>query len=148
MCLFPTRASQQIASPSTKQLLEGAHPLTRTKFATPKPDPNGDLLLPCGKCVECLTKRSSEWAIRCKHEISLHKESSSLTLTYDEKNLPPLFTYIDGERHLTAKLEFRKFLKRLRKHTKTDIRYIVSHEFGSENQRVSQSRYGEFVGAK
>lgn len=136
MCLFPTRASQQTISPSTKQLLEGAHSLTRIKFATPKPDPDGDLLLPCGKCVECLTKRSSEWAIRCKHEISLHEQNCFLTLTYDEKNLPPLFTYVNGERKLTCKLEFTKFLKRLRKHTKTNLRYIVSHEFGTENQRV------------
>lgn len=126
MCLFPTRASQSIISPSSKQLEEGANPLTRLKFGTPKPNPDGDLLIPCGKCVECLTKRSSEWAIRCKHEISTHKENCFLTLTYDESQLPSI---------LICKEYFQRFMKRLRKHTKKPIRYIVSHEYGSENKR-------------
>lgn len=126
MCLYPTRAAQEILEVSPKQLEEGANPLSRMKFGRPKPNPNGDLLLPCGKCHECLTKRATEWAMRCKHELSLHNQNSFITLTYDSTNLVS---------QLVVKENFQKFMKRLRKHTKSNLRYIVSHEYGSKTLR-------------
>lgn len=107
MCLFPTRAQTQ-------------------EFGRPKPNPEGDLVLPCGKCRECISKRALEWATRAKHEISTHKESCFLTLTYDDQNLPSIFI---------VKHEFQKFMKRLRKKTKLPLRYMVSHEYGSTTFR-------------
>jgi len=86
----------------------------------------GNLKLPCGKCTECISKRSLEWATRARHEISLHKENTFLTLTYDQKNLPSIFL---------VKTEFQKFIKRLRKHAKAPLRYMVSHEYGSKTFR-------------
>jgi len=88
----------------------------------PIPSKEGDLLLPCGKCYECLAKRASDWALRCQHEISLHKENTFITLTYDDDNIPDLDS---------RKTNFQKFLKRLRKKTRSKISYVVSHEFGS-----------------
>ncbi len=92
----------------------------------PKLDPNGDSTIPCGKCDECLSKRAIDWATRCSHEISCHEENSFLTLTYDDDNLPSSFVIKDL---------FKNFIKRLRKEIKTDLRYIVSHEYGSQTQR-------------
>ncbi|QXP08101.1 MAG: replication initiator protein [Arizlama microvirus] len=86
----------------------------------------GNLKLPCGKCTECISKRSFEWATRARHEISCHKENSFITLTYNEENLPSINS---------IKTEFQKFIKRLRKHTKSKIRYMVSHEYGSQTFR-------------
>lgn len=88
----------------------------------------GDLLLPCGKCSECKSKRAVEWATRCRHEIALHDKNCFLTLTYDDDNLPSPFI---------VKEEFQKFIKRLRKYekSKNSIRYIVSHEYGSRTGR-------------
>jgi len=86
----------------------------------------GNLKLPCGKCTECISKRSIEWATRARHEISCHKENSFITLTYNEDNLPPINS---------IKTEFQKFIKRLRKYTKSKIRYMVSHEYGSQTFR-------------
>lgn len=118
MCLFPVRAMQEaIADKHTGMLV---------KFGRPKVNSEGDLLLPCGKCTECISKRSVEWAIRCRHEISCHRENCFLTLTYDEKTVPD---------HSEIKNEFQKFMKRLRKHLKKNIRYIVSHEFGAQFKR-------------
>lgn len=89
----------------------------------PTPDSEGNLLLPCGKCSECISKRASDWALRAQHEISLHKESCFLTLTYDDDNLPSIYVVKD---------EFQKFLKRLRsKIYPRKIGYMVSHEYGT-----------------
>lgn len=107
MCLFPQPA----------ELSE----LGRIKFT-----PEGNLRLPCGRCTECISKRAIEWSLRARHEISCHKENSFITLTYDQDNLPSI-------NHI--KIEFQKFLKRLRKHLKQKIRYMVSHEYGSKTFR-------------
>lgn len=108
MCLFPNSAYIQKYN-------------GRIKFHH-----EGDLKLPCGKCTECISKRSIEWATRAKHEIATHEENSFITLTYDETNLPSI---------MIVKDEFQKFIKRLRKHIKKPIRYMVSHEYGSNNFR-------------
>lgn len=107
MCLFPINAELQ-------------------EFGRPKFTPEGALKLPCGKCTECRSARAVEWAIRAKHEIALHNENSFLTLTYNNESLPSNF--IDKE-------PFQKFMKRLRKHAKSPLRYMVSHEYGSKTKR-------------
>jgi hypothetical protein len=107
MCLFPVRAQKQ-------------------DIGKPKLDPEGDIFLPCGKCSECKSKRASEWAIRCKHEIACHDENCFITLTYDEEHLPS---------HLIVKDEFQKFMKKVRKKAKSKLKYIVSHEYGGKSGR-------------
>ena len=67
--------------------------------------PRRDLLqIPCGQCAECRLKRSREWAIRCMHEASLHRDNCFLTLTISEpdKALSLNYDY------------FQAFMKRLR----------------------------------
>lgn len=107
MCLFPQSAM-------------------KNEFGMVTFSKEGDITLPCGKCTECLSKRSFDWATRARHEISLHKENCFLTLTYNEESLPSIYT---------VKEEFQKFLKRLRKKTKQKLRYMVSHEYGSKTFR-------------
>lgn len=107
MCLFPSRAQSQ-------------------ELGRPKLHPEGDLVLPCGKCTECISKRALEWALRARHEISTHSENSFITLTYNNETLPP----IESIKH-----EFQNFIKRLRKKLKSPIRYMVSHEYGSQTFR-------------
>lgn len=105
MCLFPLSASPQ---------LEGGRPLL---------DPEGSLKLPCGKCFECISKRSLEWATRARHEISEHIENCFLTLTYSPENL---------NSHFIVKSDFQKFMKKLRKTVGKKLTYMVSYEYGSE----------------
>lgn len=107
MCLFPFRAEPQ-------------------EFGRPKFDHEGSLHLPCGKCSECRSKRASEWALRCAHEIAQNDENCFLTLTYDDENLPS---------PLIVKEYFQNFMKKLRKHCKSKVKYIVSHEYGSKTGR-------------
>lgn len=107
MCLFPISANIDECN--------------RIKFTK-----EGSLKLPCGKCTECISKRSIEWATRARHEISLHNDNTFITLTYNQENLPSIFL---------VKIEFQKFIKRLRRHLKRPIRYMVSHEYGSKTFR-------------
>lgn len=88
---------------------------------------DGTLELPCGQCIGCRLERSRQWAMRCLHESSLYENNAFVTLTYDDANLPEggSLNYDD----------FQKFMKRLRKRTKSKIRFYVGGEYGSENMR-------------
>jgi len=90
--------------------------------------------IPCGKCIGCRLEHSKQWALRCMHESSLHKENMFLTLTYNNENL--------GEAATLNKKHFQNFMKRYRKYAApTKIRYFHCGEYGSndvENEKHRQ----------
>ena len=86
------------------------------------------VLIPCSKCIGCLTRRSNDWATRCYHEARLHKVNSFITLTYREQNLPK-------DKNLNH-THFQEFISRLRAHGRRQnhigkIRYFMSGEYGN-----------------
>lgn len=82
-------------------------------------------IFPCGKCVECKIKKSTEWAYRIMHEASHYEDNCFITLTYNEVNLPPGGGL--SRRDLTL------FLKRLRKKL-GKFRYFYCGEYGSKGR--------------
>ncbi|WGL31242.1 replication initiator protein [Dipodfec virus UOA04_Rod_819] len=101
--------------------------------------------VPCGKCIQCLMKRSKSWECRATLENLISKESCCLTLTYDDENLPKMeeqFIKISDTEtirvpeHMRGKIYYKDiqdFIKRLRKHYnfKKEIRYFCGCEYGS-----------------
>jgi len=85
------------------------------------------LELACGQCVGCRLERSRQWAMRCLHEASLHQDNAFITLTYSDSNLPRggSLDYSD----------FQKFMKRLRKRIRSNVRFYVGGEYGEEFMR-------------
>ncbi|AZL82824.1 replication initiator protein [Apis mellifera associated microvirus 13] len=83
--------------------------------------------LPCGQCIGCRLERSRQWGVRCMHEAQMHKQNSFVTLTYNAENTP--------QRGNLNHADFQKFMKRLRKHAKTDIRYYMGGEYGPTTWR-------------
>lgn len=82
------------------------------------------LELPCGKCPACRATQSMVWAVRCYQEASLHVQNSFVTLTYDEKSLPPAL----------VKADLQQFFKRLRHHYGS-LRYFACGEYGERTRR-------------
>ncbi len=81
------------------------------------------ITLPCGRCRGCRLRKSEEWAIRSHCEAQTHEKNVSVTLTYDEKHLPP-----GGS--ITVRT-MQLFLKKLRKHFhKEKIRFLLCGEYG------------------
>jgi len=85
------------------------------------------LKLPCGQCIGCRLERSRQWAMRCMHEASLYDRNCFITLTYDDKNLPP-----GGSLQLR---HFQLFMKRLRKSVGTKLRFFHCGEYGEKFAR-------------
>jgi len=93
------------------------------------------LQIPCGQCVECRLKRSREWAIRCVHEASLHRDNCFLTLTFedDSKSVSLDYSY------------FQKFMKRLRrKFPKDKISFFCCGEYGETNPKTRIKDGGKY----
>lgn len=80
--------------------------------------------LPCGKCGNCVRKRSLEWLFRLKCESRNWDTTSFITLTYNEDKLPP--NGVDKE-------EISKFLKRLRR--LCNFKYYLVSEYGPTTLR-------------
>ena len=84
--------------------------------------------LPCGQCLGCRVQTSLDWAIRCVNELTLHKQASFLTLTYNDENLP-------ADKSLNKK-HLSDFMKRLRKkYSHKNIRFFACGEYGDKYSR-------------
>ncbi|WNK13436.1 MAG: replication initiator protein [Microvirus sp.] len=90
--------------------------------------------VPCGACVGCLIGRSREWAVRCMHEASLHRENCFITLTYAPEFLPPGGTLV--------KEHFQLFMKRFRKAVSVPLRYFHCGEYG---EKLSRPHYHALI---
>jgi len=87
-----------------------------------------EVQIPCGKCIGCRLEQSRQWAMRCTHEATLHKENCFLTLTYDNYHLDP-----SGSLNVT---DIQLFMKRLRRRFEgKKIRYFQCGEYGDLHQR-------------
>ena len=73
------------------------------------------LVLPCGKCPNCLKKKAQEWTSRLLKETENFKYCYFITLTYSDEHYRDL-----------NKEDLQKFLKRYRKNFKVDLKYYIT----------------------
>lgn len=85
----------------------------------------------CGKCPECIKKRTSQWSFRLRKEGDYSSSSYFITLTYDTQHVP-----ITKNGYMTLNPEHvTLWLKRLRKISKEKIKYYYVGEYGSNTNR-------------
>lgn len=85
--------------------------------------PRDYLRLPCGRCLGCHKAKAREWVVRCTLELRDHTHASFVTLTYNDKHLPPTLT----RDHLSL---YVRYLRR-----KLPIRFFGCGEYGEQNGR-------------
>lgn len=114
-------------------------PSGQVVFAKPKGYAELAMQVPCGQCVGCRLDRARDWAVRMRHEASLHEKNIFVTLTYGDgvcdrclvegrsKCLPHA-----GALHLP---DFQKFMKRLRKYWGEKVRFFHCGEYGEQTLR-------------
>jgi hypothetical protein len=89
------------------------------------------MALPCGKCPNCMKRRTSGWSFRLMKEGERSETALFVTLTYNGYYLP--FTK-NGFRTLD-KRDLQLFMKRLRKLSGRKIKYYACGEYGSVKDR-------------
>ena len=108
------------------------------------PRPNGSgatdrVIVPCGKCPECLANKRSQWSFRLSQELKYTEFNSFfITLTYDDLHLPFAIPEIGSNMvgsPTLVKSDLQLFFKRLRKKLATNIRYYAVGEYGSRTSR-------------
>jgi hypothetical protein len=80
---------------------------------------------PCGQCMGCRIRRREEWTGKILMEASVHESSVFGTLTYDEE--PELGVNVK---------DVQKFVKKLRYHLTTPVRYYIVGEYGEHTDRA------------
>lgn len=106
---------------------------------------NGLTEYTCGKCPECLSKRASEWALRCTAQARESRSAVMVTLTYDTYKYDKQGNIIGENEPDTSirvcKRDCQLFMKRLREYfarTKDikDIKYLITAEYGKRTGRA------------
>lgn len=90
-----------------------------------------NFILPCGKCYECLKKRSATWSYRLKVEEKRHFTSAFVTLTYPDENVPLGY----DDQPTFYKPDLQKYIKRVRKRALSPIKYYAVAEYGGKTLR-------------
>lgn len=102
--------------------------------------------VPCGKCPECLKRRTASWGMRLEKECLRWQKLYFLTLTYDNDHLPitpngfmtlhrpsPIISE-DGTVVSRPASHVTLFLKRVRK-ASAALRYYMCGEYGTHGKR-------------
>jgi len=89
------------------------------------------MALPCGKCPNCMKRRTSGWSFRLIKEGERSETALFVTLTYDTKYVP-----LTKNGFMTLKKrDIQTFMKRLRKLSDNKLKYYVCGEYGSKRDR-------------
>jgi len=87
--------------------------------------------VPCSKCPPCMKRRTSGWSYRLIKEGERSSSALFVTLTYNTEYVP-----ITEKGYMNLdKTDIQKFFKRLRKLSKTKIKYYVCGEYGIKKMR-------------
>ncbi|UPW41664.1 replication initiator protein [Peromfec virus RodF8_28] len=98
--------------------------------------------IPCGTCLGCRVDKSREWANRLLLEKEYYPDDQVyfITLTYDDDHVP--YTYYSdpdsGEAQPALTLsgdDLQRFIKRLRYHAKSSLRFFGCGEYGPQTFR-------------
>lgn len=100
-----------------------------------------NMSVPCGKCLGCRMKRSSEWTMRMIHELESYDNNAMwLTLTYQDEYMDLMATLV--------KSDLQNFFKSVRQCiSPRTIRYYGCGEYGSRHtEDYYIRRYGRKFG--
>lgn len=89
------------------------------------------MALPCGKCPNCLRRRTSGWSFRLMKEGDISETALFVTLTYNTSYVP-----ISENGFMTLdKSAVQLFMKRLRKDSDKKLKYYAIGEYGGKRGR-------------
>lgn len=105
-----------------------------------------EVTVPCGRCTSCRLEYSRQWAVRCMHEQTQHKDAMFVTLTIAPEHIQTVWDWKSAKKgekrtkeklneHSISKVSLQRFFKRLRKQTGADIRYFACGEYGDTTHR-------------
>lgn len=114
------------------------------------------ILIPCGKCAECLKQKRDEWYFRSFYEASSCFDDNGYvyfdTLTYRDSELPHIsefvklpkdvsdFSCFDVRDYRMFFVKLREYLKRLGFGSK-NLKYFLTSEYGTSDEGTHRPHY-------
>lgn len=98
-----------------------------------------DILVNCGKCLNCISNKKRDYGLRASVEIEKYPNKVFATLTYNEMEVP--YKVKDEKIKLSLSEEHaRNFIKRVRQQLKRDFsgnefKYFMAGEYGGDTER-------------
>lgn len=105
-----------------------------TPITVHKKTSNMSIPVPCGKCPECVARRTSSWSFRLMQEEKRSSSAYFVTLTYDTESVP----LTRGGFMDLSKCHVQKFIKALRKRQPAGslpLKYFLVGEYGGRSRR-------------
>lgn len=105
-----------------------------------KKDVKARIVIPCGKCAQCVANKRNDWATRLRIEQSNSKSAYFITLTYSDDAIQLNHIVNKKGEHLythgtLVKRDVQLFMKKLRKGLNNKIRYYLVGEYGERFNR-------------
>lgn len=124
-CFYPISV-EHVTTRSGRSFIS-FHPLNDTELKVKSVVRTKSIQIPCNKCLGCRLEHARMWSVRCMHEAKYHKDSCFITLTYDNEHLPKGGSLV--------KDDLLVFIKSIRNHYGSGIRYFACGEYGSKKSR-------------
>lgn len=86
----------------------------------------------CGICPECRKRRGQEWSRRLRDEIGNSKDAFFITLSVTDEVINMMTPEEQADVNLAARIMIRKWLERVRKHTKKSVKHWLIAEIGQQ----------------
>lgn len=125
MCLYPKLIKNKKYLPNNKN-----------KGTPPKPNDKRAIwvAIGCGKCIECMKQKKSNWQVRLHEHIKNNKNGKFTTLTFSEESLERLAQETNSnDANEIATIAMRRFLERWRKKFKKSINHWCIVELGHDS---------------
>lgn len=97
--------------------------------------PIHSILVPCGKCVECLQNYQNSWFVRFYFEAISHTKAVFFTLTYRPETVPELVDDCGVVYRTVYKKHLQDWLKRIRHKFDKSFKYFITSEYGPKTFR-------------
>ncbi len=109
-------------------------PITLKNKSSPY-KPVHSILVPCGKCVECLQNYQNSWFVRFYFEAISHTKAVFFTLTYRPESVPELVDNNGVVYRTVYKKHLQDWLKRIRHKIDKTFKYFITSEYGPKTYR-------------
>lgn len=98
----------------------------------------------CGRCIECLKQKGSEWRIRMMEEVKHNKDKAYfVTFTFADEGIEEVYEVAEERQkeyeniyNVIATVAVRRFLERWRKKHGRSVKHWLTTELGGKTSRI------------
>lgn len=96
--------------------------------------------VPCGKCIDCVNHRASDWRQRCLLECKTTDMVFFVTMTIDEDNMPKTCGLAHPSKRMIQLFHKRLRITIARAHKNLTFKYFLASEYGPQTKNADKHK--------